>query len=112
MRLPDGTVLPPGTVRLSDGTVAAARPPAPAQHPAPTAAPAMGRWRPMHAVIGDELRKPVLWCEFGPCVARFTDDDALGERDLRARALAAGWCYDALGRLACPSCAQYDAAFW
>lgn len=66
----------------------------------------------MHAVIGDEIRKPILWCEFGTCIERYTDDDALGERDLRARALTAGWCYDALGRLACPSCAQYDSAFW
>jgi len=53
-----------------------------------------------------------MWCEFGNCVERYTHVDALGERDLRGRALAAGWRYDLLGRLACPSCVQYDASFW
>jgi hypothetical protein len=66
----------------------------------------------MRAVIGDEVRKPTLWCEFGSCIARFTAPDALGEGDLRAGALAAGWRYDALGRLACPDCAQRDPGFW
>jgi hypothetical protein len=65
----------------------------------------------MRAIIGDEFRKPVLWCEFGSCIRRYTSQDALGERDLRARALAAGWCYDGLGRVACPSCAQHDPSF-
>jgi len=71
----------------------------------------MRRWRPMRAIIGDELRVPILWCEFGNCIARYSSEDALGERDLRARALATGWRYDALGRLACPSCGQHDPAF-
>jgi len=53
-----------------------------------------------------------MWCQFGTCIARYTHRGALGERDLRARALAVGWRYDALGRLACPDCAQYDPAFW
>jgi hypothetical protein len=53
-----------------------------------------------------------MWCQFGSCIARYTHPGALGERDLRARALAAGWRYDALGRLACPDCAQHDATFW
>jgi hypothetical protein len=66
----------------------------------------------MRAVIGDEFRTPMLWCEFGRCIQRFTVPDAHGEGDLRARALAAGWRYDALGRLACPGCAQRDPAFW
>jgi hypothetical protein len=65
----------------------------------------------MRAIIGDEIRVPVLWCEFGACIARYFNRDAAGERDLRARALATGWCYDALGRLACPSCARHDPAF-
>jgi hypothetical protein len=65
----------------------------------------------MRAIIGDEFRKPVLWCEFGSCIGRYTSQDALGERDLRARALAAGWCHDAAGRLACPSCVRHDPAF-
>jgi hypothetical protein len=64
------------------------------------------------AVIGDEIRIPIMWCDFGSCIARYTHSSALGERDLRARALAAGWRYDALGRLACPDCAQHDPAFW
>jgi hypothetical protein len=71
----------------------------------------MRRWRPMRAVIGDEYRIPVLWCEFGRCIARYTSEGALRERDLRAQALATGWRYDRLGRLACPSCAQHDPSF-
>jgi hypothetical protein len=63
-------------------------------------------------VIGDELRIPIMWCEFGTCIERYTHADALGEQDLRSRALAAGWCYDLLGRLACPSCVQHDESFW
>jgi hypothetical protein len=63
------------------------------------------------AVIGDELRKPVAWCQFGSCIARFCDPAALGERDVRARAIAAGWRADALGRLACPACQQRDPSF-
>jgi hypothetical protein len=63
-------------------------------------------------VIGDELRIPIMWCEFGTCIERYTHADALGEQDLRGRALAAGWRYDLLGRLACPSCVQHDESFW
>jgi hypothetical protein len=73
--------------------------------------PAMRRWRPMRAIIGDEVRVPILWCEFGSCIARYTSREVIGERDLRARALAAGWRYDALGRLACPSCVRHDPSF-
>lgn len=91
------------------------RPPAPQPPPAPAApagrVPAMRRWRPMRAFIGDELRVPILWCEFGNCIRRYVSDEAHAELDLRALALAAGWRYDAIGRLACPSCAQYDPAF-
>lgn len=67
---------------------------------------------PAAAVIGDELRQPAAWCDFGDCISRFTDPAALGELDLRARAIAAGWRFDALGRLACPRCQQNDASFW
>ncbi|HEY7274354.1 MAG TPA: hypothetical protein VH594_00230 [Trebonia sp.] len=73
--------------------------------------PAMRRWRPMRAIIGDEIRVPILWCEFGSCIARYTSREMIGERDLRARALAVGWRYDALGRLACPSCVRHDPSF-
>ena len=71
----------------------------------------MRRWRPMRAIIGDEFRTPMLWCEFGSCIARYTSEDALGERDLRARALSMGWRYDVLGRLACPACTRHDPSF-
>ena len=53
----------------------------------------------------------MLWCEFGRCIARYTSEHALSERDLRAQALAAGWSYDTFGRLACPRCARNDGSF-
>jgi hypothetical protein len=65
----------------------------------------------MRAIIGDEIRVPILWCEFGNCIRRYASEAALGERDLRDRALAVGWRYDALGRLACPTCAQRSPGF-
>jgi hypothetical protein len=80
--------------------------------PPPPAVPRGVRPEPVRAVIGDEIRIPFIWCEFGTCDATYTHPDALGERDLRDRALAAGWRYDALGRRACPSCAQHDPTFW
>jgi hypothetical protein len=80
--------------------------------PAPPAVSWGQRPQPVRAVIGDEIRIPFIWCEFGTCDATYIHPDALGERDLRDRALAAGWRYDALGRRACPSCAQHDPTFW
>jgi hypothetical protein len=74
--------------------------------------PAVRRAPGVRAVIGDEIRIPIMWCEFGSCITRYTHPGALGEGDLRARALAAGWRYDALGRLACPDCVQHDSTFW
>ena len=64
------------------------------------------------AVIGNELRMPIMWCELGSCVSWHSDPAALGEADIRARAIAAGWRVDALGRLACPRCQQIDGRFW
>jgi hypothetical protein len=64
------------------------------------------------AVIGDELRIPIMWCELGACIAWYSDLAALGEADARARAIAAGWRVDALGRLVCPRCQQSDGRFW
>ncbi len=87
-------------------------PPVPASAPVAVPPPAVQRRRPMRAVIGDDLRVPMLCCEFGKCVERFTSEGALGELDLRDRAQAAGWRYDMLGRLACPACAQRHPAFW
>jgi hypothetical protein len=66
----------------------------------------------MRAVIGDELRVPALLCEFSGCTARYTHPDALGELELRGRAVAAGWQYDVIGRLACPSCVRHAPNFW
>ena len=80
--------------------------------PPPPAVPRGQRPEPVRAVIGDEIRIPFIWCEFGTCDVTYIHPDALGERDLRDRALAAGWRYDALGRRACPSCAQHDPTFW
>ena len=53
-----------------------------------------------------------MWCEMGSCITWYTDPAALGEADTRARAIAAGWRIDALGRLACPTCQQTDPCFW
>jgi hypothetical protein len=64
------------------------------------------------AVIGDELRIPIMWCEMGACISRYSYPAALGEADVRARAIGAGWRVDALGRLACPRCQQTDGRFW
>ena len=66
----------------------------------------------VRAVIGDELRMPIMWCEMGSCISWRTDPSALGEADARARAISAGWRIDALGRLACPQCQQTDPGFW
>ena len=94
-------------------TGAGQRPPSPArQDRRRLRRPAVRRAPGVRAIIGDEIRIPVMWCEFGPCIARYTHPGALGEGDLRARALAAGWRYDALGRLACPDCVQHDSTFW
>jgi hypothetical protein len=65
----------------------------------------------VRAVIGDQLRMPVMWCEMGSCISWHTDPAALGEADVRARAIGAGWRIDAFGRLACPRCQQTDPSF-
>ena len=77
---------------------------APAQAAAPAGAP-------VRAVIGDQLRMPVMWCEMGWCISWHADPAALGEADTRARAIEAGWRIDALGRLACPQGQQTDPGF-
>src|SRR5215471_13669837 len=64
------------------------------------------------AAIGDELRIPLAWCEMGSCISHYADPAALGEADIRARAIAAGWRVDALRRLACPQCQQGGSWFW
>jgi len=63
------------------------------------------------AVIGDQLRMPIMWCEMDSCISRHADPTALGEADARARAISAGWRVDALGRLVCPQCQQTAPSF-
>jgi hypothetical protein len=65
----------------------------------------------VRAVIGDQLRMPIMWCEMGSCISWYADPEALGEADTRARAISAGWRIDALGRLACSRCQQTDSGF-
>lgn len=62
--------------------------------------------------IGDQLRLPIAWCELGPCISHHADSRALGEADIRARAIKSGWRMDSLGRLACPKCQQTSPWFW
>lgn len=63
------------------------------------------------AVIGDELRNPIAWCELTPCISWHGDAAALGEADIRARAIGSGWRVDALGRLVCLDCQRRDPRF-
>ena len=86
--------------------------PAVPARPAAPAAPAGPAGAAERAVIGDQLRMPVMWCEMGSCVSWHADPAALGEADTRARAIGAGWRIDALGRLACPRCQQTDPGYW
>ena len=95
------------------GPVAPAAPaktaaPAVPTRPAAPTAPAGPAGAAVRAVIGDQLRMPIMWCEMGSCISWHADPAALGEADTRARAIAAGWRIDALGRLACPRCQQND----
>jgi hypothetical protein len=64
------------------------------------------------APIGDQLRLPIAWCEMGSCISHHADPHALGEADIRARAISSGWRVDALGRMACPKCQQTSPWFW
>ena len=66
---------------------------------------------PVGALIGDELRMPIAWCEMGSCISWHADRSALGEADNRARAISAGWRIDALGRMTCPRCQQTSTSF-
>ena len=98
---PAATAAPARTATLAVPT----RPAAPAASAGPAGAA-------VRAVIGDQLRMPVMWCEMGSCVSWHADPAALGEADTRARAIATGWRIDALGRLACPQCQQNDPRYW
>jgi hypothetical protein len=63
-------------------------------------------------VLGDRIRMPAAWCEMAACISRYDDPAALGEADIRARALGAGWWHDAVGRLVCPYCQQHNPGLW
>ena len=108
------TLAGPIAPAASAATAAPARTATPAvpTRPAAPAAPAGPAEAAERAVIGDQLRMPVMWCEMGSCVSWHADPAALGEADTRARAIAAGWRIDALGRLACPRCQQTDPRYW
>jgi hypothetical protein len=88
-----------------DGRTEPALPVEPAVPTEPQAGPTV------RAVIGDQLRLPVMWCEMGSCISWHAYPAALGEGDTRARATCAGWRIDAFGRLACPRCQQTDPSF-
>jgi hypothetical protein len=64
------------------------------------------------AVLGDRIRRPTAWCEMPCCISRYEYPAALGEADVHAGALAAGWRHDGLGRLVCPYCQQRNPGLW
>ena len=118
----------PATSAIPAGPATSSTPPRPATSailawPATSATPARpataaGPGRPagpagatVRAVIGDQLRIPITWCEMGCCISWRCDPAALGEGDARARALGADWRIDAFGRLACPRCQQTNPDF-
>ena len=58
------------------------------------------------AVIGDQLRMPVMWCEMGSCISWYAHPAALGEADTRARSIGAGWRIDALAGWPAPGASR------
>jgi hypothetical protein len=104
----DGAVPAEGAAAAEGAGPAGDTGPAEQGAPAESAAPAAATVR---AVIGDQLRMPIMWCEMGSCISWHADPAALGEADARDRAIGAGWCVDAFGRLACPRCQQTDPGF-
>jgi hypothetical protein len=104
-----GRVRAPGSGR-AEGAARRARPEF-AVRPAGPARLAGPPGATVRAVIGDQLRLPITWCEMGCCISWHSDPAALGEGDARARAIGAGWRTDAFGRLACPRCQQTDPDF-
>ena len=113
---PSADTSPTGRIRIPADASPAARTRAPTEAdyrsrtegPAKASAPAEITER---AVIGDQLRMPIMWCEMGSCISWHADPAALGEADIRARAIDVGWRVDAFGRLACPRCQQTAPGF-
>ena len=95
-----GTAGPPGDGWSQPDGDGDPRPEARAGAEAGARADAMAR-----AVIGDQLRMPVMWCQMGSCISWHADAAEFGEASTRARAIAAGWRIDALG-LACPGASK------
>jgi hypothetical protein len=83
----------------------------PGSRPSTGATTGVGREQTVRAVIGNELHMPIVWCEMGSCISHHTDPAALGEADIRTRALRAGWRLDRFGRLACVDCLQSNSWF-
>jgi hypothetical protein len=83
----------------------------PGSRPSTGATTGVGREQAVRAVIGNELHIPIVWCEMGSCISHHTDPAALGEADVRTRALRAGWRLDRFGRLACVDCLQSNSWF-
>jgi len=121
----DGRLGPWGNGQAGSGNDGRARPrddgPAKPPHrgyPGPEASTATPVTRPVgrarttaRALIGDQLRLPIMWCEMGSCISWFAHPAALGEADVRARAIDAGWRVDAVGVLVCPQCLQTAPGF-
>jgi hypothetical protein len=107
---------PPAPVTAPPVPVTAPPPVAATAPPAPRASDEGGLGDgaaiPERAPIGDELRIPIAWCDMDACISYYEHPAALGEADIRARAIAAGWRVDAVGRLACPGCQQRVPWFW
>jgi len=100
----------PATAAIPAWPATSATPASPAT-PAGPGRPAGPAGATVRAVIGDQLRIPITWCEMGCCISWRCDPAALGEGDARARALGADWRIDAFGRLACPRCQQTNPDF-
>ena len=97
----DGQAKPPRHAYLRSETLAAT----------PVTRPIARSLTTTRAVIGDRLRLPMMWCEMGSCIRWYAHPAALGEADVRARAIDAGWRVDAVGLLVCPRCLQTASGF-
>ena len=97
----DGQANPPRHAYLRSETIAAT----------PVTRPIARSLTTTRAVIGDRLRLPMMWCEMGSCIRWYAHPAALGEADVRARAIDAGWRVDAVGLLVCPRCLQTATGF-
>ena len=104
------TVAPPQQVTRPPVSTTTEAPATPESRPS-YGTTAAGQEQTVRAVIGDELHVPIAWCEMGSCISHYTDPAALGEADIRTRALRAGWRLDRFGRLACGDCVQGNSWF-